>query len=145
MAPRDVGPELDELTTAFEDFTNVFIRLPSSKKYSFTTLSVLHTLSRRASLRLSELTATEQITQSAVTQLVTRLELDGLVERRPDPSDGRAVLVELTPSGRDVVIARHRERSRGLAELLDHLTPGERRSMAGALPALRRIAELGGR
>jgi DNA-binding MarR family transcriptional regulator len=31
-----------------------------------------------------------------MTELVRRLERDGLVERRPDPSDGRAALVLLT-------------------------------------------------
>ena len=128
---------------AIEDFNSVFIRLPSAKRFSFTALSVLHTLSRRSPLRLTELTATEQVTQSAITQLVTRLELDGLVERRPDPTDGRAVLVHLTDSGRDVVVTRHRERSRGFAELLDRLSPGERKAMADVLPVLRRIAELG--
>jgi DNA-binding MarR family transcriptional regulator len=43
------------------------------------------------------------VTQSAMTQIVTRLERDGLVERRPDPTDGRAVLVSVTPAGTSVI------------------------------------------
>ncbi|WP_280455301.1 MarR family transcriptional regulator, partial [Nocardia brasiliensis] len=46
-----------------------------------TTLSVLHTLVHRGPLRLTALKETEQITQPAITQLVQRLERDGLVRR----------------------------------------------------------------
>jgi DNA-binding MarR family transcriptional regulator len=105
---------------------------------------VLHTLARRSPLRLGELTATEQVTQSAITQMVTRLENDGLVERRPDPRDGRAVLVHITPAGAEVVAARRTDRVARLAPILQRLSAEERAAIAAALPALRRIAELGG-
>ena len=103
----------------------------------------MHTLSRRSPLRLGELTATEQVTQSAITQLVTRLERDGLVERRPDPSDGRGVQVHITEAGRAVVTARRADRVARLSPILGRLTAGERAAIAAALPAIRRIAELG--
>lgn len=133
-----------EMVAALEEFNGFFIRLPSVQRLSFTTLSVLHTLSRRSPLRLGELTATEQVTQSAITQMVTRLERDGLVERRPDPRDGRAVLVHLTTAGAEVVAARTADRAARLAPILDRLSAEERAAIAAALPALRRIAELGG-
>jgi len=133
----------DELANAMEEFNGFFIRLPAVQQLSFTTLSVLHTLSRRSPLRLGELTAIEQVTQSAITQLVTRLERDGLVERRPDPRDGRGVLVHITGAGRAVVAARRADRVARLAPILDQLTERERAAVAAALPAFRRIAELG--
>jgi DNA-binding MarR family transcriptional regulator len=125
-----------------EEFNSLFIRLPATGRLSFTTLSVLHTLSRRSPLRLWELTATEQVTQSAITQLVTRLEQDGLVERRPDPGDGRAVLVHITPAGAQVVTSRHAERVARLRRLLDRISPADQQAIAAALPALRRVAGL---
>ncbi len=141
-----VDGELDanEMAAAVEEFNGFYIRLPDVQRLSFTTLSVLHTLSRRSPLRLGELTATEQVTQSAVTQLVTRLERDGLVERRPDPSDGRGVRVHITEAGRAVTAARRADRVARLTAILDQLTAGERAAIAAALPAIRRIAELGG-
>ncbi|MFD0891191.1 MarR family winged helix-turn-helix transcriptional regulator, partial [Streptosporangium algeriense] len=84
------GLDVEALALAVERFTAVFIRLASVERMSFTTLGVLHTLAGRGPMRLSELKASEQVTQPAITQLVTRLERDGLVERRPDPTDGRA-------------------------------------------------------
>jgi hypothetical protein len=46
-SPAERALDLDELTTAIEDFNTIFIRLPSVRRFSFSTLSVLHTLSRR--------------------------------------------------------------------------------------------------
>lgn len=43
---------------------------------------------------LVEVAAVEQPTMAAI---LTRMERDGLVERRPDPNDGRSSLVQLTP------------------------------------------------
>src|SRR6478735_7136874 len=93
--------DLDAFATAVENFNRFYIRLPMLEKLSFTTLSVLDTLAHGdGPVRLTDLAKTEQVSQPGITQLVTRLERDGLVERRPDPSDGRAVLVHITEAGR---------------------------------------------
>ncbi|MEQ0558718.1 MarR family transcriptional regulator [Amycolatopsis sp. NEAU-NG30] len=131
-----------ELTAVFEDFTRMVIRLPSAQRWSFTTLSVLHTLAGTGPSRLTDLTASEQVTQSAISQLVTKLERDGLVERRPDPADGRGVLVHITDAGRAVVEGRRAERVARLAELAGRLGPKERAAIAAALPALARMVDL---
>ncbi|MBO0782062.1 MAG: MarR family transcriptional regulator [Ktedonobacteraceae bacterium] len=130
------------LTTIIEEFTTIFIRLPSVERLSFTTLSVLHTLSRKGPMRLTELTATEQMTQPAITQMVRRLEEDGLVERRADPRDARVVLVQLTAYGARIVEARRAARVERLASLLDRLSPEERAAIAAAVPALAHAIEL---
>jgi len=122
-----------------EDFNTLFIRLPTVQQLGFSSLSVVHTLSRRGPMRLTSLTATEQLTQPAITSLVSRLERDGLVERRPDPSDGRAVLVALTPAGADLVRARHTNRVARLTQLLAGVDDDEREAIARSIPALRRV------
>jgi DNA-binding MarR family transcriptional regulator len=141
---RGRGPRLnvDELTTTIEDFNSLFIRLPTVQQLGFSSLSVVHTLSRRGPMRLTALTATEQLTQPAMTSLVSRLERDGLVERRPDPSDGRAVLVALTAAGADVVRSRHADRVAGLGQLIADLDDEQHEAIARSIPALRRVIEL---
>jgi DNA-binding MarR family transcriptional regulator len=134
--------DVDELTTVIEDFNTLFIRLPTVRRLGFSSLSVLHTLARRGPMRLTALTATEQLTQPALTSLVTRLEHDGLVERRADPSDGRAVLVALTATGAHVVHSRHADRVARLAQLVARLDGDARDAIASSVPALRRIIEL---
>jgi DNA-binding MarR family transcriptional regulator len=139
----DADLNVGDFTTVIEDFASIFIRLPAVEKLSFTTLSVLHTLSRRGPMRLSELTVTEQLTQPAITQMITRLEHEGLVERQPDPGDGRAVLIHLTTHGTRIVKARRADRVAQLARFVEQLSPAEQRAIASALPALMRVAELG--
>lgn len=49
---------------------------------------------------LSQLAARSACVRSNITQLVDRLEAEGLVERVPDPSDRRSVRAALTAEGR---------------------------------------------
>ncbi|MFI8242774.1 MarR family winged helix-turn-helix transcriptional regulator [Streptomyces sp. NPDC085866] len=135
--------DVDDLTRAIENFNRFYIRLASVQKLSFTTLSVLDTLAFRGPTRLTDLVRTEQLSQPGITQLVTRLERDGLVERRPDPTDGRAVLVHITEEGRKIGQARHEDRARHLQPLIGELTPEEQQTIAAALPVLAHLAELG--
>lgn len=145
MKPNEHSTDINvaDFAITFEELTRIIIRLPSIEKQSFTTLSVLHTLSRKSPMRLTELTATEQITQSAITQLVTRLERDGLVERRSDPSDGRVVLVHITEKGAEVIESRRSERVAHLTKFFGELTPEEKAAIAAAVPALKRLAKVG--
>jgi DNA-binding MarR family transcriptional regulator len=141
-SPSERALDLDELTTAIEDFNSIFIRLPSVRRLSFSTLSVLHTLSRRGPLRLTDLTATEQLKQPALTALVAKLERDGLVTRRRDPRDGRAVLLSLTPEGQEIVRSRHADRMARLSRLADGLNGQERDALTGYARVLGRLTEI---
>ncbi|RZU15925.1 DNA-binding MarR family transcriptional regulator [Kribbella rubisoli] len=134
--------DVDRLTTVIEDFNTIFIRLPSVRRFNFSTLSVLHTLNRKGPLRLTELLPTEQLKQPALTSLVAKLEQDGLLERRPDPSDGRASLISLTSAGQEIVHSRHAHRVAKLTALVDQLTPEERALLAGSVDVLHRLTEL---
>ena len=53
--------------------------------------------------RLGDLAAWAGMTRPSMAELVDQLEAQGLVERRPDPSDGRAKLVVLTAAGWDAI------------------------------------------
>ena len=65
---------------------------------SRTEMGVLYVVSERPR-RITELAVREGVTQPAITLLVNRLAERGWLKRTPDPLDGRAVLVELTPAG----------------------------------------------
>jgi DNA-binding MarR family transcriptional regulator len=134
--------DLDHLTTVIEDFNTIFIRLPSVRKFNFSTLSVLHTLARTGPLRLTDLLKTEQLKQPALTSLVAKLEQDGLIQRRPDPRDGRAMLLSLTRQGREIVRSRHANRVAKLSQLVAQLTDEEREVLAGSAHVLTRISEI---
>ena len=65
-------------------------------------------------VRMSQLAERAQLTKQSLTELVVALEDNGLVTRRPDPTDGRAKLVVPTKKGLqamrdglDVAVAIH--------------------------------------
>src|SRR3989449_4739088 len=62
--------------------------------------SVLLPLFEQDGLRLSELAARSRLSKQAMTMLVRTLEARRLIVRRPDPDDGRAARVCLTPRAR---------------------------------------------
>jgi DNA-binding MarR family transcriptional regulator len=95
---------VDEIAEALPQRASAIARLflrHSSIEISRTEAGVLRALSER-SRRITELAAREGVTQPAITMLVNRLEERGWVARESDPSDARAVLVELTHDGRQV-------------------------------------------
>jgi len=75
--------------------------------------SLLVPLFEQDSLRMSELAMRARLSKQTMTTMVRLLEREGLVRRRPDPSDGRATLVELTAKAR----AFRSVAERALAEL----------------------------
>jgi DNA-binding MarR family transcriptional regulator len=65
-------------------------------------LVLLH-FSRRGELPLSVIGQRLMVHPTSVTNTIDRLAAQQLVERRPNPRDGRGVLAALTPAGREAV------------------------------------------
>jgi DNA-binding MarR family transcriptional regulator len=61
--------------------------------------SVLLPLFEEDGLRIGEVAARARLSKQTMTTMVRLTERDGLVERRPDPGDGRATRVHLTKRG----------------------------------------------
>src|SRR3984893_3587999 len=66
-------------------------------------LRALRVLTRHGMMRLSELSDHLHIAPRSTTEVVDALESRDLVQRRPDPDDRRATLVELTEHGISVL------------------------------------------
>jgi DNA-binding MarR family transcriptional regulator len=77
------------------------------------------------------------VTPSTVSRLCDRLVRKGLVRRREDRRDRRAVRLALTPAGRELVDAVTDRRRAEIATLLDGIVEEEQRSL---VQALRRLA-----
>jgi DNA-binding MarR family transcriptional regulator len=104
-------------------------------------LSILLTLLDKGPIRMTELAAHERVRTPTTTVAIRRLEKLGLVKRSRDPSDLRAVLVDVTPRG----LVQHREavatRRSKLAGMLGRLSDEERTALNRALEPLARLAE----
>lgn len=128
------------LATAVERFTRVLRRLTAPDGMSLTTVATLVRLDDLGPHRLSELAAAEGVTQPGMTQLVSRLEREGLAQRRGDPADGRVVVVEITAAGRESILRRRRERAGKLSGLLADLPAEDRAAITRSLEVLDRLA-----
>jgi DNA-binding MarR family transcriptional regulator len=114
------------------------------REISLTSASTMSTLSRTGPLRLTALAAVEGVAQPSMTALVTGLEKAGLVERRPDPADGRFVLVALTDEGREHMRVRRQAGATWFTGLVDQLSEKDIAALSAALPALEHLRELDG-
>jgi DNA-binding MarR family transcriptional regulator len=94
-----------------------------------------------APLRTGELAQRCLLTPPAMTELVDTLVREGLVRRREDPSDRRAVLVSLTPAGRREVERYQVLFSGVLGEAIAELEPAARERLRLALSDLRQGLE----
>ena len=104
-------------------------------------LSILLTLLDCGPIRMTELAARERVRTPTTTVAIRRLEKLGLVKRSRDPSDMRAVLVEVTPEG----LVQHRDaldtRRAHLASILAKLSDDERLNLTKALKPLEHLAD----
>lgn len=102
--------------------------------WEFDVLAVL----RRAGTELSatRLIAATMIGSAAMTNRLDKLAERGLVHRRPNPSDGRAILVAITPEGIERVDAAMTELVRLEAEALRDVSRGDQALLASALRVL---------
>ena len=104
--------------------------------------AVLGRLDREGARSVSDLAVAERVRPQSMAQTVADLEGDGLVERRPDPADGRRALVSLTERGRSTLEADRRHREGWLARAIaDDLSPEEQALLCEAVPLLLRLAE----
>lgn len=107
-------------------------QLRTDSNMTFFEYSVLSRLSEAEgrTLRMSSLGALAGGSLSRLSQVVTRLEKEGLVERMPDPADGRFTVAKLTDAGFAKVVDAapgHVEAARRL--VIDRLTRAQIRSL----------------
>ena len=90
-----------------------------------------------APLPLSELAVGQQCARSNITQLVDRLEADGLVRRIDDPSDRRSKRATLTPLGKKRYSAGATRIAQVQAEFASALSDADRKALLRGLAASR--------
>jgi DNA-binding MarR family transcriptional regulator len=133
--------QLDEIAEALPQRSAELSRLfltHTSVCVSRTEVGVLRNL-RGGPQRITELAAQEHVTQPAITLLVNRLAERGWVQRVPDPTDGRAVLVSLTPGGEQVFEQLRAEYRALLHEEMASLDDSEVETLAAAVAVLDKL------
>ena len=115
-------------------------RTPTGGDLTLAQLSILLTLLDQGPIRMTELAARERVRTPTTTVAIRRLEKLGLVKRSRDPSDLRAVLVDITPRGRAVHGESLANRRASLAAMLSQLPASDLGTLMQALAPLERLA-----
>jgi DNA-binding MarR family transcriptional regulator len=100
---------------------------------SLTSRNVLSALATDGPSRLTALATATGIAQPAMTQLVGRMEREGLAVRLIDPDDGRATLVAITDAGRALQAQQRQSTHERMAELLGRLSADDQATLALAM------------
>jgi DNA-binding MarR family transcriptional regulator len=112
------------------------LRRESPTEISHGLVAALATVSREGPVRLGDLAATEGVKAPTMSRMVDALVADALVERVPDPADGRACFVRATAAGEELLSGARSARSGVLATRIARLDPASRAALDAALPAL---------
>ncbi|MFJ8749162.1 MarR family winged helix-turn-helix transcriptional regulator [Streptomyces sp. NPDC102441] len=102
--------------------------------------SVMARLAGKEGVTASELASDEGVRHQSMTATVASLAAMGMVERSPDPDDGRRLLIVLTVEGRRRVEEGRQARTEWLAgRLRDTCTEEERQTVLAAMAVLERL------
>ncbi|HEX3795242.1 MAG TPA: MarR family transcriptional regulator [Acidimicrobiales bacterium] len=96
----------------------------------------LRTLDEIGPVSTNALASELQLDASTVTRQLTALEKGGLIERRPDPGDGRSTTIVLTPGGRHAMEGLERERRRRMELVVEGWSDTQIASLSSALALL---------
>jgi DNA-binding MarR family transcriptional regulator len=140
-----MSPESRQLESAFVGMVRSLGLLrpdttPCGQPMSITEAHALGELHVDGPLTQRQLAMRLRLEKSTVSRLVDQLVDGGLVARRPNPDDGRSVLVVLTDIGRKRARRLEAARRDLFARLLDDLSPRDRRMVVDGLTRLEAVA-----
>ncbi|MCF4123634.1 MarR family winged helix-turn-helix transcriptional regulator [Antribacter sp. KLBMP9083] len=129
-----------DLQVVFGRLYRRFKELADNRHLTPSQASVLSRLGKEGDASASELAAAERVRPQAVTPTLAVLAERGLIERRPDPRDGRRQVVSLTPVGRAHFEDSRRAGDEWLARAVqERLSDAEREVLVTAIDLLERL------
>ncbi|MFI1096087.1 MarR family winged helix-turn-helix transcriptional regulator [Streptomyces sp. NPDC020917] len=145
MKDDDVDP--DAVAAALLASLSVLVRrvrqVPVEGGLSMPERTALSHLDRSGPTTSSALAREVQITAQAMGATLAALRARGLVERRPDPDDGRRGVLSVTGAGRQALKDKRNARTELITRALTGgtFTPAELERLAAAAPLLERLAQ----
>ena len=127
-SPMGVVARVGRLAAYFDDSINELMRGYGLARSSWDVLASLRRVGEPYELSPTELYHGLMRTSGAMTNRLRRLEDSGLVERVPDPRDGRGLLVRLTATGLELVDRIAQAHMANEARLLAELEPSSSHS-----------------
>lgn len=139
----DILRSADALRRSMARLNRVLRKLRADHGVSAAKLSVLGRLHRAGGpLTAVDLARQESLQPQSLTRIIAELDERGLVRRRPDDTDRRQVLIEISEPGRELLVVDARAQNAWLAAAIEaKLTGMEQGLLALATSLLDRLAE----
>ncbi len=139
-------PDVNEVAGALQVSVGLLLRrlrqLKAEGELTVPESSALARLDRAGPSTPSALARVEQISPQSMGATLGALEERGLIERRPDPDDGRRAVMSLTEAGHQTLRNRRNERTEQLAKALAAgFTRSELKHLMAAAPLIERLAQ----
>jgi len=110
--------------------------------YSMTEITTISLLYKEGPLLPSELAARTKVKPQSMSQILNKIEKQGIIKRTPSKEDGRKTYISLTVSGKEIVEHTRYERDEWLAETIaTTLTEKEKDILKEAIVILNKLAE----
>ena len=106
-----------------------------------TSVAALATIERHGPLTPSEIAEIERVKRPTITRTLGCLEREGLIDRAPDPADGRSALVSVNGAGRERLRRLRGRKNAYLAKRMRDLSPEEVETLERAAEILDRMRE----
>ena len=139
-------PDVDQVAGALRVSIGLLVRrlrqVQTEGELTLPETSALARLDRGGPATPSALAKLEQISPQSMGATLGALEARGLVERRPDPEDGRQVVISATEAGLQALRNRRNARTEALAQALSTgFTRSELKELMAVAPLLDRLAQ----
>jgi DNA-binding MarR family transcriptional regulator len=143
---REAEQEAEEVAAALYLSVGLFKRrlrqVPAEGELSLPESSALRRLERGGPATVTALAKAEQISVQSMGATLSTLQARGLIQRRPDPADGRRSVMSVTEAGLVALSDKRNARIAQLARVLaDRFTPAELGQLRAAAPLIERLAE----
>ena len=144
--PDARDPDLHEIAAALRVSIALLLRrlrqVRPDDELTLPESSALARLDRTGPATPGALAKVEQISPQSMGATLAALEARRLIERHPDPADGRRVVLSVTEAGLELLRNKRGARTEQLAQALSAgFTAAELRQLAAAAPLLERLAQ----
>ncbi len=140
MVRQSTQARLDALVAAFTELGPAWGHWTSActptTSVSYIRMRLLHALECGGDQTMTDLARALGVTQRRVTDLVEALGADQLVERRPNPKDGRSTVVSLTTAGADQLKLSWQQHQTDIGKVFGDLPPEQQKQLLEITPVL---------
>jgi DNA-binding MarR family transcriptional regulator len=140
------APDPEQVAAALRVSVGLLVRrlrqTPHEDELTLSETSALARLDRGGATTAGALAKLEQISAQSLGATLASLQQRGLIQRAPDPEDGRRIVVSISDSGLEVLRSRRNARTEMLAQALSSgFTRAELKQLENVAPLLERLAQ----